>query len=593
MKKEDEGFKKDELRIKKPKNSSEKTSQSIHVQRRTFRHLRLELKSGQSSLQSTKNRRADGKKVKNFSRGMIARISKGSHVQAANSYSRRVIVKSLIVSKASLKTNKSMARVIEDHLVYLQREGVGKNGKVPDLFSNHNRIIEPKVFAERLADDRHHFRIILSPENGQDLNLKLYAQEVVKQMEVDLETSLEWVGVEHHNTDNPHVHLLIRGKDDLGNDLIIRPNYISHGLRARAQEIATLELGPRSEREIALSVNRMLKQDRVIQLDKIIASSTELNQVSIAHLSGKATYEEQRMIVKRLEYLKTIGLAQSIDSKKGLYKVKENFVEILKDLEAQNDIYKRISRFGLMEVKQFDSNNGLLVGKVLDKGLSDELKNKYYLMLDGADGNKWYIDLKENDIGKDLESGDWIKLEGDKVSILAKHSIAKDMEELKPTWADKMLLFPKSKGLVSPVGVGFELNSALEQRKAYHMKNNMAFMKGSRFCIKKGLLNTLEAKEIDFKKGELFSKEGFTFVPVNDRNHIQGKLIKVCELSSGTYGVVKEKKDHIFIKLKTSQIDLMKADGGYFRLSLKKRETELLPPIVQSIHPIKEIGLDI
>ncbi len=40
-------------------------------------------------------------------------------------------------------------------------------------------------------------------------------------MEADLGTGLDWVAVNHWNTDNPHTHIVVRGRDDTGKDLII------------------------------------------------------------------------------------------------------------------------------------------------------------------------------------------------------------------------------------------------------------------------------------------------------------------------------------------------------------------------------------
>jgi type IV secretory pathway VirD2 relaxase len=44
-------------------------------------------------------------------------------------------------------------------------------------------------------------------------------------MERDLGTKLDWIAVDHYNTDNPHVHLLIRGKAEDGRDLVISRDY--------------------------------------------------------------------------------------------------------------------------------------------------------------------------------------------------------------------------------------------------------------------------------------------------------------------------------------------------------------------------------
>ena len=55
----------------------------------------------------------------------------------------------------------------------------------------------------------------------------------MRQMEEDLGTKLDWVAADHFNTGHPHSHIVVRGRDDEGNDLVIVRDYISHGMRAR------------------------------------------------------------------------------------------------------------------------------------------------------------------------------------------------------------------------------------------------------------------------------------------------------------------------------------------------------------------------
>ena len=69
-------------------------------------------------------------------------------------------------------------------------------------------------------------------------------------MERDLGTKLEWAAVDHWDTDNPHTHVVLRGKDSAGKDLIIDRDYLTQGMRARAAEVAESWLGLRSEQEV-------------------------------------------------------------------------------------------------------------------------------------------------------------------------------------------------------------------------------------------------------------------------------------------------------------------------------------------------------
>src|SRR5690606_25770289 len=96
-------------------------------------------------------------------------------------------------------------------------EGVSRDGERGIMFDAETDRADDLGFARRCEEDRHHFRFIVSPEDAADMDdLKGFTRDLVKQMEADLGTKLDWVAVDHWNTDNPHVHLLVRGVDETG-----------------------------------------------------------------------------------------------------------------------------------------------------------------------------------------------------------------------------------------------------------------------------------------------------------------------------------------------------------------------------------------
>jgi type IV secretory pathway VirD2 relaxase len=137
---------------------------------------------------------------------------------------------------------------LSKHVSYLRREGVTRNGADARMFDARCETADERAFAERCEDDRHHFRFIVSPEDAAEMTeLRGFTRELMADAEHDLGTKLDWVAVDHWNTDNPHVHVLVRGRADNDEDLVISRGYMSRGFRARAEERVTLELGPRSE----------------------------------------------------------------------------------------------------------------------------------------------------------------------------------------------------------------------------------------------------------------------------------------------------------------------------------------------------------
>src|SRR5208337_4721463 len=109
-----------------------------------------------------------------------------------------------------------------------------------------------------------------SPEFGYRLNLRQYSRELMRRMEGDLGTQLEWVAAIHHNTAHPHVHLAIRGVDVKGIPLRLARDYVRGGLRERAEELATETLGYRSPADAQEARRREALQTRYTSLDRIL-----------------------------------------------------------------------------------------------------------------------------------------------------------------------------------------------------------------------------------------------------------------------------------------------------------------------------------
>jgi type IV secretory pathway VirD2 relaxase len=157
---------------------------------------------------------------------------------------------------------------------YLQRDGTTREGERGALYSADQDRTEGKAFVERGAGDRHQFRFIIAPEDGSEYDdLKPLVRRFMRQVEQDLGTRLDWVAVDHFNTGHPHSHVIVRGKDELGKDLVIARDYMSEGLRHRAAEIVNLDLGPRSDREIRKSQLREVEQERFTGIDRRLIRS--------------------------------------------------------------------------------------------------------------------------------------------------------------------------------------------------------------------------------------------------------------------------------------------------------------------------------
>ena len=182
----------------------------------------------------------------------------------AHPSSRRVVVKTRIVRhRAARYGSAPLAR----HITYLERDGVSRSGDPARMFDAGQDHVDSRAFAAACKDDRHHHRFIVSPEDaGELLDLRATTRDLMTRMERDLGTKLDWVAADHWNTDNPHVHILLRGTTEDGQDLVISRDYLTRGLRSQAEQLVELELGPRTEREIATALDREVETERFTSL---------------------------------------------------------------------------------------------------------------------------------------------------------------------------------------------------------------------------------------------------------------------------------------------------------------------------------------
>jgi type IV secretory pathway VirD2 relaxase len=315
---------------------------------------------------------------------------------------RRVIVKARIVRQGY-----RAAGVVRAHLSSLRREGVTRDGASARMFDAVSDDADLRGFAERASDDRHHFRFIVSPEDATEMeDLRAFTRDLLKQMEHDLGTRLDWVGIDHWNTDNPHVHLIVRGADDRGDTLVIHRDYISHGMRERAAELVTIELGPQSEHEVRRKLAGEVGADRWSRLDTTLQREAQRTEDGVLDFrlevarSGAARDEIRALLIGRLQKLERMGLAHAIGPAQWLRA--EEAEPSLHELGIRGDIIRTMQRAFSAQGQErspsdfaiFDAplaSEQTIIGRVIEKGLHDELKGSAYLVLDGIDGRAHYL----------------------------------------------------------------------------------------------------------------------------------------------------------------------------------------------------------
>ena len=321
----------------------------------------------------------------------------GTNDRFANARARRVIVKGRIVRLGGKGAAGAVA-----HLRYLQRDGTTREGDRGALYDAEQDTSDGKVFLARGDGDRHQFRFIVSAEDGAEYaDLKPFVRRLIADVEKDLGTKLDWVAVDHFNTGHPHSHVIVRGKDERGKDLIIAREYMVHGFRTRACEIVNLDLGPRTDLEILRAQANEIGQERFTSIDRRLTASIDPEGlVAPAHTDGI----EQAARAGRLQTLGRMGLA--VEERRGRWRLNAGLEPTLKAMGRRGDIIATMQHeLGQRNLGRDSSDYAIhdpaartahpIIGRVVTGGLSDELADRRYLIVEGIDGRAHHIEVGE------------------------------------------------------------------------------------------------------------------------------------------------------------------------------------------------------
>ena len=322
------------------------------------------------------------------------------------------------------------------------------------------------------AGDERLFKVIVSPEFGERMNLQDHTRKLIQCMEKDLKTRLEWVAAVHFNTEHPHVHIALRGKDQNGCALVIPRDYIRFGIRSHAGNLATKVLGARTELDAENARQRETTQVRYTSLDRIIQRSNDGRSSSFTIATdimapGLSDQERsfQQDVTARLAYLQKMGLAKSVASQRWV--VQSDFETILRTLQGTADRQKMLAAHGALlsdprlpfEITNI-RNLKAVEGRVLLHA-EDEASGRHYLLLEGTDAKVHLIyhnqEIEEARRAGNLAVNNFVRLEkrfGDRIP----HIEVSDYGDADALLANRVFMNKQSK---TPFSHGNTMNEGL------------------------------------------------------------------------------------------------------------------------------------
>lgn len=465
------------------------------------------------------------------------------------SRSRGAVVKSRVVRHTA------RAAPLGTHLKYLRREGVTRDGKKARLFGPETENADAGAFVERCQDDRHHFRFIVSPDDALEMaDLKSFTRDLVGQMEKDLGTRLDWVAVDHWNTEHPHVHLIVRGVRDDGQDLVISRDYIKEGMRDRARDLITQELGPRTDLDIRRTLERQINSERWTQLDRqLVRDGRETGVIDLAPHADRQPDEFHALKVGRLRKLETLGLADQVGP--GQWVIDGKAEATLRELGERGDIIKRmhraltergIERGAASYVLAAESLDTPIIGRLVDRGLDDELNGTAYAVVDGTDGRTHHIRLPDLDATGDSAPGSIVELRkfddanGQRRVALAVRSdldLNAQITASGATWLDRQNI-AREPAALSEGGFGAEVRQALDRRAEHLIEQGLAERQGKRVSFNSNLIDTLRRRELETLGEKLAAERGQPFNRAGTGEFVAGTYRQRITLASGRFAML-------------------------------------------------------
>ncbi|WP_192244146.1 relaxase/mobilization nuclease domain-containing protein [Mesorhizobium silamurunense] len=483
--------------------------------------------------------------------------SRFGHGQRASIQANRLITSRSrgAVLKARVVRRTASAASFATHLNYLRREGVTRDGEKAGLFGPQTGDADGAAFAARAKDDRHHFRFIVSPDDALEMaDLKSFTRDLVGRMEKDLGTRLDWVAADHWNTEHPHVHLIVRGVRNDGQDLVISRDYIKEGMRDRARDLITQELGPRTDLDIRRSLESQIQSERWTQLDRqLLRDSRDTGVIDLAPRPHSHPDEYHALKIGRLRKLEALGLADQVGP--GQWVLDDQAEATLRELGERGDIIKRmhraltergIERGSASYVLAAESLDTPIVGRLVDRGLDDELSGTAYAVVDGIDGRTHHIRLSALDNAGDGPPGSIVELRrfdderGQRqVTLAVRSDLGVDEQVAAPgaTWLDRQAIAGEPAALAEG-GFGAEVRDALNRRAEHLLNQRLAERQGNRIVFTANLIDTLRRRELEMIGDKLAADSGRPFNRAASGDYVAGAYRQRLSLASGRFAMI-------------------------------------------------------
>ena len=227
----------------------------------------------------------------------------------------------------------------------------------------------------------------------------------------------------------------------------------------------------------------------------------------------------------------------------------------LRELGERGDIIKRLhkslTRDGVTRAPsswalEGERHGEPVLGRLIARGLDDELKGSAFAVVDGIDGRVHHLKLPDIESASDGPVGGIVELRRfddakgrQRVALAVRSDLNLDQQVAAEgaTWLDRRLVARESMEL-SRAGFGAEVRAALDRRIDALAEQGLARRDGDKVSIGRNLVGTLRSRELDTVGRRLATESGLAHLPAEAGAPVTGVYRQRISLASGRFAMI-------------------------------------------------------
>jgi hypothetical protein len=238
----------------------------------------------------------------------------------------------------------------------------------------------------------------------------------------------------------------------------------------------------------------------------------------------------------------------------GRWTLKPGIEQTLRELGIRGDIIKTMHRAMTGAGREPDVTGFALhgddpvdpvLGRLVERGLHDELRGTAYAIVEGVDGRTHHLRFSDLDMTGDAKPGAIVEARAyedssgrNRLSLATRSdlNIEAQVTASGATWIDRQLLVGDA--ATSRGGFGAEVRDAMDRRVDYLVEEGLVRRQGQRVIFARDLLNTLRRRELDDAAAKLSTETGLAHHPSVDGEHVAGTYRQRVMLASGRFAMI-------------------------------------------------------